>query len=286
MEYVPGTYNLPALTFSAHDKTKPVTFKDVNFSVHDNRPYPRNGTGKDYNIATVIGGAMERYTNREIGIPNNQLDALMAKCEIIGQQLTLSGIIVNTGSPPGLVAIAAHGAKENKGYTFGSVPMPSPEKYAENWEKAWINQTVLKGMNPFEYYGVIVYFGNGFNQRNVINAQAATTYTGGKKHGITIALPGKFGTLHELITAMEEGHTIGALLTGGITTSDGILPALRAMGLEYQHIVRETEPAALIEQTIAHHSARLEMLRNGSKQESKTNFSQIIEQIEPLILRT
>jgi uncharacterized protein (TIGR00725 family) len=112
------------------------------------------------------------------------------KCVQVGRFIAGSNATLVNGACPGLPDIAAMGAKQVGGQTFGVSPAIS------------IRSHVNKYKSPIEHYDQFLFTGLGLMERDILNIRSC--------NGVII-LPGGTGTLNEFLVAYDEGKPIGVL---------------------------------------------------------------------------
>ncbi len=144
----------------------------------------------------------------------------------LGYEIAKHGHILTTGATVGLPFYAAKGAKKAGGMSVGFSPAGS------------LREHLRKYRLPFEYFDFINFTGLQYVGRDLYLVQSSDA---------VITVGGRFGSLHEFISALEAGKPCGILLGSGGAAD--IIPQLMEL-LEAPHrslVVYDTDPAALVE---------------------------------------
>lgn len=127
--------------------------------------------------------------------------------ERIGAAIAKRGHITITGATVGLPFYAAKGAKENGGMSIGFSPAASIRDHMRRYRL------------PMEYFDFINYTGMNYVGRDTHLVQSADAI---------ITVGGRFGSLHEFVTAIEL-HTPCGVLTGSNGTADTIPELMKVL---------------------------------------------------------
>lgn len=131
------------------------------------------------------------------------VDDGMRLAERLGAAIAKRGHITITGATVGLPFYAAKGAKEAGGMSIGFSPASSIRDHMRRYRL------------PVEYFDFINYTGMNYVGRDTHLVQSADA---------VVSIGGRFGSLHEFVTAVELKTPCG-VLTGSNGTADAI-PAL------------------------------------------------------------
>ena len=132
-------------------------------------------------------------------------DKLLA--ERLGAAIAKRGHITITGATVGLPFYAAKGAKDAGGMSIGFSPAASIRDHLRRYRL------------PFEYFDFINYTGMHYVGRDTHLVQSADA---------VVTIGGRFGSLHEFVTAIEL-RTPCAVLTGSSGTADAIPELLKVL---------------------------------------------------------
>lgn len=127
--------------------------------------------------------------------------------ERIGAAIAKRGHVTITGATVGLPFYAAKGAKEAGGMSIGFSPAASIRDHMRRYRL------------PTEYFDFINYTGMNYVGRDTHLVQSADA---------VITIGGRFGSLHEFVTAIEL-HTPCGVLIGSSGTADTIPELLRVL---------------------------------------------------------
>ena len=127
--------------------------------------------------------------------------------ERVGAAIAKRGHITITGATVGLPYYAAKGAKENGGMSIGFSPAASIRDHLRRYRL------------PLQYFDFINYTGMNYVGRDTHLVQSADA---------VITVGGRFGSLHEFVTAIEL-RTPCAVLTGSNGTADAIPELLKVL---------------------------------------------------------
>lgn len=145
--------------------------------------------------------------------------------EALGAEIAKHGHILTTGATVGLPFYAAKGAIKAGGTSIGFSPAGS------------LREHLRKYRLPFEYFDFINFTGMQYVGRDLYLVQSSDA---------VITVGGRFGSLHEFISALEARKPCGVLLGSGGAAD--IIPELMEK-LEPSNrrlVVFDTEPANLI----------------------------------------
>lgn len=149
--------------------------------------------------------------------------------ETVGATIAKRGHILTTGATVGLPYFAARGAKLAGGVSIGFSPASS------------IREHLHKYRLPHVYFDFINFTGLNYVGRDQYLVQSSDA---------VITVGGRFGSLHEFVTALEAGKPCG-VLTGSGGAAD-VIPKLMEM-LEPQHrnlVVYDEDPERLVDKII------------------------------------
>lgn len=127
--------------------------------------------------------------------------------ERLGAAIAKRGHITITGATVGLPFYAAKGAKENGGMSIGFSPAASIRDHMRRYRL------------PIEYFDFINYTGMNYVGRDTHLVQSADA---------VVTVGGRFGSLHEFVTAIELRKPC-AVLSGSEGTADVIPELLRVL---------------------------------------------------------
>jgi uncharacterized protein (TIGR00725 family) len=166
----------------------------------------------------------------------------------LGGEIAKHGHILTTGATVGLPYYAAKGASKAGGTSIGFSPAGS------------LREHLRKYRLPFEYFDFINFTGMQYVGRDLYLVQSSDAI---------ITVGGRFGSLHEFISALEAGKPCGVLLGSGGTADmiPGLMENVEAP--RRSMVVYDTDPAALVEkiETILEDSYRdiYQDYKNGGK---------------------
>jgi len=123
--------------------------------------------------------------------------------ERVGAAIARRGHVTTTGATVGLPFYAAKGAKEAGGMSIGFSPAMDVRDHLRRYRL------------PYEYFDYISYTGMRYVGRDLFLIQSSDA---------VITVGGRFGSLHEFITALEAHKPCGILLESG--GSADIIPEL------------------------------------------------------------
>jgi uncharacterized protein (TIGR00725 family) len=123
---------------------------------------------------------------------------LAEKAREVGREIARHNCILVNGATSGMPNEAAIGCKEEEGFVMGVSPAMDFEDHKKNWKM------------PYKEYDIIVYTGQGFMHRDILNIRTSDA---------VVFLRGSIGTLNEFTIAFEEGKICGVLQgMGGISS--------------------------------------------------------------------
>lgn len=125
----------------------------------------------------------------------------------LGAAIAKRGHITITGATVGLPFYAAKGAKENGGMSIGFSPAASIRDHLRRYRL------------PVQYFDFINYTGMHYVGRDTHLVQSADA---------VITIGGRFGSLHEFVTAIELRTPCG-ILTGSSGTADTVSELMRVL---------------------------------------------------------
>jgi len=203
-------------------------------------PLPSNGKKNDVHLRFTIcvsGAASGETVVRSADLAEN-----------LGKEIAKHGHILTTGATVGLPYHAAKGAAKAGGMSIGFSPAGS------------LREHLRKYRLPFEYFDFINFTGMQYVGRDLYLVQSSDAI---------ITVGGRFGSLHEFISALEAGKPCGVLIGSGGTAD--IIPALmeNVESPRRSLVVYDTDPAALVEKIEAileaNYSDIYKDYKNGSK---------------------
>lgn len=168
--------------------------------------------------------------------------------EQLGAEIAKHGHILTTGATVGLPFHAAKGASLNKGMSIGFSPAGS------------LREHLRKYRLPFQYFDFINFTGMQYVGRDLYLVQSSDA---------VITVGGRFGSLHEFISALEAGKPCGVLLGSGGAADmipdliEKIEPPKKSL------IVFDTSPAKLVEKMEAILEEEYQDIYNDYKSGSK-----------------
>lgn len=150
--------------------------------------------------------------------------------ERLGAAIAKRGHITITGATVGLPFYAAKGATENGGVSIGFSPAASIRDHLRRYRL------------PTEYFDFINYTGMNYVGRDTHLVQSADAL---------VSIGGRFGSLHEFVTALEL-RTPCAVLTGTNGTADAIPELMRVLEAPRDtQVVYDDNPENLIAKVVA-----------------------------------
>jgi uncharacterized protein (TIGR00725 family) len=182
-------------------------------------PHPSRNTKKE--------GAHLRFTICVSGAAaGSTVTESSEQAEQLGAEIARHGHILTTGATVGLPFYAARGATKAGGMSIGFSPAGS------------LREHLRKYRLPFEYFDFINFTGMQYVGRDLYLVQSSDA---------VITVGGRFGSLHEFISALEARKPCGVLLGSGGAAD--IIPELMVK-LEPPHrslVVLESDPKVLVE---------------------------------------
>lgn len=148
-----------------------------------------------------------------------------------GAAIAKTGHILTTGATVGLPYFAARGAKEAGGTSIGFSPASSMREH------------VRKYRLPYDVFDFINFTGMNYVGRDLYLVQSSDA---------VIVIGGRYGSLHEFISALESHMPCGVLLgSGGAADmiSDLMKNKLLLHGEEL--VVYDTDPVRLVDKIVA-----------------------------------
>lgn len=146
----------------------------------------------------------------------------------IGKEIARQGQVLINGATTGLPAVAAKGAKMEKGVCIGISPAMSLREHTGKYRL------------PTENLDLIVYTGFGYTGRNLFLIRSSDA---------VVFVCGRIGTLNEFTSAFEDRKPIGILLGSGGTTEyfdDIIRTAKHGNGF----VIYDADPKMLVKRLI------------------------------------
>lgn len=123
---------------------------------------------------------------------------LQQRAREVGREIARHNCILVNGATTGMPNEAAIGAKEEDGFVMGISPAMDLNEHIKKWKL------------PYKEYDLIVYTGQGFMYRDILNIRTSDAI---------IFLRGSVGTLNEFTIGFEEGKVMGILENmGGISS--------------------------------------------------------------------
>jgi uncharacterized protein (TIGR00725 family) len=150
--------------------------------------------------------------------------------ERLGAAIAKRGHVLTTGATIGLPFYAAKGAKKAGGLSIGFSPAAS------------VREHLRKYRLPREYFDFVSYTGLAYVGRDAFLIQSSDAI---------ITLGGRFGSLHEFVTALEAHKPVGVLTeTGG--AADVVSPLMRVLEPPKGHmVVYDENPENLVTRIVA-----------------------------------
>ncbi len=138
----------------------------------------------------------------KIGVMGSAADVkdavLKERAREVGREIARHNCILVNGATTGMPNEAAIGCKEEDGFVMGVSPAMDLNDHAKNWKL------------PYKEYDLIVYTGQGFMYRDILNIRTSDAI---------VFLRGSVGTLNEFTIGFEEGKVMGILEDmGGISS--------------------------------------------------------------------
>ncbi len=158
------------------------------------------------------------------------VEAGKSLAERLGAAIAKRGHITITGATVGLPFYAAKGAKDNGGMSIGFSPAASIRDHLRRYRL------------PVEYFDFINFTGMNYVGRDTHLVQSADAI---------VTVGGRFGSLHEFVTAIELRKPC-AVLTGSNGTADAIPELLKILEPPRESVVIFDEnPEILIAKVVA-----------------------------------
>lgn len=147
----------------------------------------------------------------------------------LGKAIAKSGHIITTGATVGLPYFAARGAKENDGTSIGFSPAASMREHVHKYRL------------PYDVFDFINFTGMTYVGRDLYLVQSSDA---------VITIGGRFGSLHEFTSALEDHKPCGVLLGSGGTAD--VIPQLMKMlpGMNSAEIIFDTDPERLVRKIV------------------------------------
>lgn len=147
----------------------------------------------------------------------------------LGTAIAKRGHVTTTGATVGLPFYAAKGAKEAGGMSIGFSPAGS------------VREHLRKYRLPREYFDFINYTGMNYVGRDTYLIQSSDAI---------VTIGGRFGSLHEFVTALESHKPCGILIDSG-GAADIIPELMKVLEPPREHLVIFDEnPENLIERLV------------------------------------
>jgi uncharacterized protein (TIGR00725 family) len=149
----------------------------------------------------------------------------------MGAAIADSGHILTTGATVGLPYFAARGAKEAGGVSIGFSPATS------------LREHVRKYRLPYDVFDFINFTGMNYVGRDLYLVQSSDA---------VIVIGGRYGSLHEFISALEAHIPCGVLLGSGGAAD--LIPELMKNKLLLhgeEFVVFDTDPERLVKKIVA-----------------------------------
>jgi uncharacterized protein (TIGR00725 family) len=190
----------------------------------------------------VMGAASGDFTPEE-----------RAKARELGRVIAARGMVLISGSAPGLPLESALGAQAAGGLSIGISPALSLDEHIHVYH------------SPVEGFDVLIYTGSGLMGREIVNIRSSD---------IVLIVSGHSGTLGEFAIAYDEGKLIGVLQgSGGIAE---IVPDLvEAIDKDTgAALVYDSDPQRLIDQVVdyyvnVHFRRPSVFVREGEREEPR-----------------
>ena len=165
-----------------------------------------------------------------------------------GMAIAKTGHILTTGATVGLPYFAARGAKEAGGTSIGFSPASS------------LREHVRKYRLPYDVFDFINFTGMNYVGRDLYLVQSSDA---------VITVGGRFGSLHEFISALEAHMPCGVLLGSGGAAD--MIPELMKMKILLhgdELVVYDTDPERLVQKIVdildkEYHDVRKELRENS-----------------------
>jgi uncharacterized protein (TIGR00725 family) len=148
----------------------------------------------------------------------------------LGAAIARRGHITTTGATIGLPFYAAKGAKSEGGMSIGFSPASGIRDHMRRYRL------------PRNYFDYINYTGMNYVGRDAYLIQSSDA---------VITVGGRFGSLHEFVTAVEMHKPCG-ILTGSEGTADVIPELVKVLELPHKHkIIFDDNPENLVNRIVA-----------------------------------
>jgi uncharacterized protein (TIGR00725 family) len=149
----------------------------------------------------------------------------------VGTEIAKAGHIVTTGATVGLPYYAALGAKDNGGMSIGFSPATS------------FYEHVRKYKLPIDVFDYINYTGMHYIGRDTYLVQSSDA---------VITVGGRFGSMHEFVTALESGMICGVLVgSGGLAdVIQDLMSKVELKPFEKHSVIFESDPRVLVEKIV------------------------------------
>lgn len=191
---------------------------------------------KDAHVESFLNEKLKLYISGAKEASHCGMDAYERALEL-GGAIADSGSVLLTGATSGFPCWVAFGAQKKGGMAIGFSPAATEEEHIHSY-----------GL-PLEHMDFTVYTGCGYSGRSLITVRSADAVFIGCGRG---------GTIEEFRIAYKEGKPIG-ILEGEWTTDEIIQDIIEKSNLAHDKIVLDSDPAALVERTIA-------LVKEGKKQ--------------------
>lgn len=176
------------------------------------------------------GGALQYAICVSGAAAGNTVEPDKRLAERLGASIAKHGHILTTGATIGLPFYAAKGAKEAGGYSVGFSPAAS------------VREHIRKYRLPREYFDFISYTGMQYVGRDTFLIQSSDAI---------VTVGGRFGSLHEFVTALEAHKPVGVLI-GSDGAADVIPELMRVLEAPSQHlVVYDDNPETLVAKMVA-----------------------------------
>src|SRR5665213_1796884 len=151
------------------------------------------------------------------------------QAEELGRIIAKSGQILTTGATVGLPYYAAHAAKAAGGISVGFSPAAS------------LREHLRKYRLPYDCYDFVNFTGLHYVGRDLYLVQSSDA---------VITVGGRFGSLHEFTSALEDNKPCGVLLGSG-GTADWIPKLMEALEPPHRNLVIYShDPVELVDMII------------------------------------
>lgn len=149
--------------------------------------------------------------------------------ERLGETIAKRGHVLTTGATVGLPYYAARGAKLAGGMSIGFSPASS------------IREHLHKYRLPHVYFDFINFTGLNYVGRDQYLVQSSDA---------VITVGGRFGSLHEFVTALESGKPCGVLIGSGGAAD--VIPSLMDLEPTFNRlVVYDEDPVRLVDKILA-----------------------------------